>query len=103
MVRELGCKSPTQIMYTHPRPGDKESESIWAVNEDVAHPDGQSWVSIATRLPQRHMLATMVERLHSALAARDLAAALDELRRIVPEYRPSAMVLALAAKSELSV
>jgi len=103
MVRELGGGRPAQILYTHPRPGDKEAERMWAGNESAVQADGQSLVSIAARLHEKHAWAAALDRLHAAVAARELPAALDELRYLAPGYRPSATVLALASRSELRV
>jgi len=95
------------IEFTHPRPGDKETEQLWSPN-DAPHPAGPdpslaALVSIQSARLAPSQLAAGLADLRTALNAGDLSAALTHLRALVPDYTPSPSVLDLARQTSPQV
>lgn len=102
MSGELAPGREIPIDFTHPRPGDKESESLWSCAESVQSRGTHGALGplcIQSPLPSKGFLQSKLAALDSALDARDLHAALDLLRLLVPEYTPAPGLLALAKQS----
>jgi FlaA1/EpsC-like NDP-sugar epimerase len=101
MGRTLAPGQEISIEFTQPRAGDKEAEQLWSEIETTrsTHVGGCSSCELLSvgseSLPAGH-LAFELAQLHAAVDARDLPAALVQLRTLVPAYIPSAAVLALA-------
>ena len=92
MTRELAPGQVIPIQFTGLRAGDKETELLWAADEQ---PQPSTQASLLTI--HSNPSPPSLHRLRAALDARDVTAALDELQRLVPHYAPGAAVLALAA------
>lgn len=98
MACELRPDREIAIGFTGKRPGDKETEQLWSTTEEPSPPGLDGFVRVKTALPTPAQLATGLESLRRALAARDLAGALGDLHALVPDYSPSQAVLALVRK-----
>jgi len=85
------------IAFTTPRPGDKIREALWSVNERpiVDKSARRIWIHDQQAI-DRTLAARKLDRLQVAVEHRDLAQALDIVREMVPDYAPSATVIALA-------
>ncbi len=95
MAHALAPGRELPIHFTGLRPGDKLVERLWDVGES-ASPAAEGLLSIRSKRPEAGDFANGVAALRGALQERDLAAALKQLRALVPGYRPSENVLALA-------
>jgi FlaA1/EpsC-like NDP-sugar epimerase len=84
--REIGLK------FSGVRVGDKESEELWGTAERSRATSCAGLVTIETE----KLKAAELEALRRAMETRDLIGALKSLRRLVPDYKPSEAVLALA-------
>lgn len=99
MARSLAPGREIPITFTPPRPGDKTTERFWSSPES-ARPSGiGGLLSIQSPLPGGADLRGALAVLQKALHARDLPAALAQLRALVPDYAPSPALLALAGRS----
>ena len=103
MTRALATGREISIEFTHPRPGDKETEQLWSEDDhtypassDASHP---AMISIQSPAHTSSQLAFELTHLHAAVDARNLAAALVHIQSLVPGYTPSASVLALARQA----
>jgi FlaA1/EpsC-like NDP-sugar epimerase len=98
MAHTLVPERSVELDFTSPRPGDKESELLWSATE-TAKPAGESGlVSIdCPALPEGQLEASLAA-LRTAVDTRDLAAALVHLCAMVPDYTPSAAVMALSGR-----
>ena len=84
--REIGLE------FSGVRAGDKESEELWGNAERSRATNCAGLVAIETE----GLKTAELEALRRAAETRDLIGALESLRRLVPDYRPSEAVLALA-------
>jgi FlaA1/EpsC-like NDP-sugar epimerase len=99
MARELAPGRELAIDITHPRPGDKECELLWAA-EDQTQPAGLgAMVAIEPAIPGGELEAGLA-RLRAALDTRNLGRALAYLQALVPDFTPSEAVMALARQSD---
>ncbi|MGO9491780.1 MAG: polysaccharide biosynthesis protein [Terracidiphilus sp.] len=97
MARELAPGSEIPIRFTGLRRGDKLTEQLWDNDEQACPATSCSGLlSIQPVRPEPAQFKSALTALHYALRERDLAAALGLLRALVPGYRPSEAVLALA-------
>lgn len=94
LARKLAPERDITIEFTHPRSGDKETEKLWGANE-TARPACAGLMAIDSPIADR--LDGALDALEAALEARDAAAALECLSKLVPEFTPSDAVRALAA------
>jgi FlaA1/EpsC-like NDP-sugar epimerase len=92
LIEQAGA-ADVEITYTRLRPGDKLQEQFVSGREAVmgAPVDGLEWVD-SPRVPESELARGLVE-LNSALGQTSLAAVLAVLKRLVPEYQPSAYLL----------
>jgi len=103
MARELAPGRAIPVEFTHPRPGDKEVEHLFSSTESAQPAMADGMLRIQS-VPFNHdQFQSTLAALHSALDARDLAAALVGLRALVPDYAPSPTVLALSARTSQRV
>jgi O-antigen biosynthesis protein WbqV len=103
MACELAPGRDIAIEFTKPRPGDKETELLWSAGDQTLPAGGSGLVSIKAELHSRQQLDAGLAGLRAALDARDLADALAALRALVPDYTPSAAVLALSRQNSPQV
>jgi FlaA1/EpsC-like NDP-sugar epimerase len=103
MARTLAPGRDVSIVFTCPRAGDKESERLWSSTETASSAATRGLCLIESRALDPRALEQMLGALRAALEARDLAAALDLLRALVPDYTPSATVRDLAAAASTKV
>jgi FlaA1/EpsC-like NDP-sugar epimerase len=103
MAAALAPDREIAIDFTGLRPGEKESELFWP-DCNPAHPASQGdLVSIQTAQFSEPSLNSSLASLRAALDARDLPAALTQLRELVPDYTPSQAVLALSRQNSARV
>jgi O-antigen biosynthesis protein WbqV len=101
MARVLAPDREIPIEFTEPRPGDKELEKLWSSSETVVPAAAPPLLSIDSPLKSGAGLDRELDTLERALRARDLPAAIASLRSLVPDFTPSAALLALAQQSPL--
>ncbi len=99
MAAKLAPGRTIPIRFTRSRPGDKEVERLWSSSEGAQPAAMSGLLSIQSPFVGNGQLHSALAALRAALDARDLAAALDPLRALVPDYAPSPAVVALAAHS----
>ena len=99
MARELAPHAAIPIDLTGPRAGDKENEQFWSDTELARPAKTTSMISIESPLPASDKLRSELAHLHAALGARDVAAALNHLQTLVPDYTPSPALLSLAGQN----
>jgi len=99
MAANLAPGHTIPIDFTRLRPGDKEAELLWSSTESVHPAAMDGLLCIESPLLARGHLHSALAALRTALDARDMPAALDTLRALVPEYAPSQAVQSLAATS----
>lgn len=99
MACTLAPDRETRIDFSSLRPGDKESELLWSTAEHVRPAMMQSLLSIHSPQPNQIDLRNASCSLRAAVDTRDVAASLEFLRNLVPDYTPSSVILSLAATS----
>jgi FlaA1/EpsC-like NDP-sugar epimerase len=107
LAETLAPERDILVDFTGMRAGDKDTEVLWEA-ADRTHPSGRefgadSLLYVETASLTAEQLGTGLANLRAAVEAWDLSAALNHLRWLVPDYRPSAAVEALAAESVLPV
>ena len=98
MALELAPDRDVPIEFTHLRPGDKETEQLWSGHERPRPAHCSALLSIESASLADSTLHTGLARLRAALDVRDLSAALDHMRALVPDYSPSQAILNLAGQ-----
>jgi FlaA1/EpsC-like NDP-sugar epimerase len=93
MARKLAPNRTISIDFTHPRPGDKETERLWSATETARPAHDRGLLMVQSPVLPDGQLQTELTALRSALDVRDLPAALAQLRIMVPDYTPSQAVL----------
>jgi FlaA1/EpsC-like NDP-sugar epimerase len=93
---ELAPGRVIELVFTVPRNGDKESEKLWSANERAERGEVTGLLSIRSQQSGGHELGRGLASLRAAVETRDLAAALAAVQLLVPEFRPSARLLARA-------
>jgi O-antigen biosynthesis protein WbqV len=96
MARALAPGREIAVQFTGLRPGDKVAELLWDPSE-IARPDtGTPLVRIESSPSSPMQFDAEISALRAAVNNRDLAAALAQLRGLVPGFHPSKTVLAVA-------
>jgi FlaA1/EpsC-like NDP-sugar epimerase len=96
MAHQLAPGRAISLRFTGLRPGDKLTERLWS-GSDTVHPVNiGNLVSIQSNRLTQARLESGLAALHAAVEERDLGGALNQLRSLVPDFRPSQAVLALA-------
>jgi len=99
MARVLAPEREVSIEFTEPRPGDKELEKLWSPDETALAATAPGILSIRSHLKIGAAFDRELDALERATRARDLPSALACLRSLVPDFTPSAALLALARRS----
>jgi len=99
MARTLGPDRDAPIHFTGLRPGDKLEERLWGASERAESASAGGLIRVQSARPDLERFARHLAALCAALRVSDLFAALADLSALVPEYRPSPNVLALAQAS----
>lgn len=105
MAEKLAPGRNIPIDFTGVRPGDKDTERLWAAS-DATRPSIENFgqgamVYVDAPALSTEQIGAGLANLHSALDAYDLSAALAHLRWLVPDYRPSLAVQELAGQNSL--
>jgi FlaA1/EpsC-like NDP-sugar epimerase len=98
MARALALGGDLPVRFTGLRPGDKLVERLWDDDEPTS-PAKDDLLFIRPIHPEPGDFARGLAVLRSAARERDLGTALTQLGMLVPGFRPSKTVLALAQKS----
>jgi FlaA1/EpsC-like NDP-sugar epimerase len=98
LIQEAGLQPGDEIpiVMTGLRPGDKMAEQIVSDRESVEPADNDRLRLIKTPQPSDQQFDFAMAAMKESAARRDLAGVLEQLCRLVPEYRPSEVVLASA-------
>ena len=98
LIKEAGLQPghDIPIVMTGLRPGDKMAEQIVSDHESLDPADNGKLRLIKTPQPSHEQFDTAMAALQESAARRDVAGLLEQLCRLVPEYRPSEVVLASA-------
>ena len=96
IARSLAPGRNFEIDFTSPRPGDKESERLWSAAETPRPASQDGLLSIHSPALRTTTLDSGLTALRSAVESRHLAAALSHLTALVPDYKPSSLLLSLA-------
>lgn len=97
MIREASLESPRdiQIVFTGLRPGDKLEEELVSAHERLEPTAIDNLQVVKQFHAGREGLDAALSRISDYVHTRNLAGLLDELARLVPEYKPSDTVLDL--------
>ncbi len=98
MAGELAPGMSPEIDFIGMRPGDKETERFWSPLEAPRPAATPGMLTIKTPMPPTRELHSALDRLREAVDVRDLGAAIELLRTLVPDYTPSETVRALAGQ-----
>jgi FlaA1/EpsC-like NDP-sugar epimerase len=98
LIKEAGLQPGDEIpiVMTGLRPGDKMAEQIVSDRESVDLVDGGKLRLIKTPQPSAEEFDLAMAAMKEGADRRDVASVLEQLCRLVPEYRPSEVVLASA-------
>jgi len=96
MAAALAPKSAVDIDFTQPRPGEKDPDHFWSSTETPRPASQRGLLAMQFADIDRAALESGLQALSAAVDARDLGAALALLCELVPEYAPSASVLAMS-------
>ncbi len=104
LIQEAGYQPGNEIpiVMTGLRPGDKMAEQFVSDRESVDPTDNGRLRLIKTPQPSHQEFDTAMAALKESAARRDVPAVLEQLCRLVPEYRPSEVVLASARAAQPS-
>jgi FlaA1/EpsC-like NDP-sugar epimerase len=91
-----------QIVYSGSRAGEKLFEELYAADEDLAPTQHRQIRALTGRLPSGCQLRDGLRALRQATEARDAASVVMCLKRLIPEYNPSAGVLDQAFRPQAS-
>src|SRR5208283_2829348 len=98
MIKEAGFKGGSEmaIVMTGLRPGDKMHEEFVSEFEEVDATGNAMLHLIKTSQPAQEEFDSQMTDLKDKVGRRDLAGVLGQICRLVPEYRPSELVLEAA-------
>jgi FlaA1/EpsC-like NDP-sugar epimerase len=104
MIQEAGYDNGSEIpiVMTGLRPGDKMSEEFVSESEEVDASGTAELRLIKTAQPPQDKFDSLIRDLEDKLGRRDLAAVLECLCRLVPEYRPSELILEAVKQQQSS-
>jgi FlaA1/EpsC-like NDP-sugar epimerase len=104
LITEAGLQpeSDIPIVMTGLRPGDKMAEQIVADHESVDPAENAKLRLVKTPQPSPEEFDAAIAALQESAKRRDVAGVLEQLRRLVPEYRPSDLLLASARATQPS-
>lgn len=87
------------VIFTGLRPGDKMEEELVSRDETTEEIPGCTLRSVRTSAQSREALEASMTQMIESARQRDLAAVLEALCKIVPEYKPSESLLGLVNRS----
>lgn len=101
LAQHLMANGRVPIVYTQLRPGDKMCEALLSEREEyVGHADsGQSLRAVKSPCLPATVLDEILRGLQQACQERSLAQLLTVVLRAVPEYQPSALILAAGGET----
>jgi|SRR5579859_275931 len=104
MIQEAGFEHGREmpIVMTGLRPGDKMSEEFVSRYEEVDATGTAKLRLIKAPQPDHEEFDSQMKGLEEKAGRRDLVGVLESLRRLVPEYRPSELVLEAAKQQQSS-
>jgi FlaA1/EpsC-like NDP-sugar epimerase len=104
MIREAGFDGEREmaIVMTGLRPGDKMREEFISESEEAEASDNAMLRLIKTPQPVQEEFDSLMRDLKDKTRRRDLAGVLENICRLVPEFRPSEMVLEAAKQQQSS-
>lgn len=104
LIQEAGYQPGHEIpiVMTGLRPGDKMAEQFVSDSESLDPADHGRLRLLKTPQPSHQEFDTAMAALQESAARRDVAGVLELLCRLVPEYRPSEVVLASARAAQPS-
>lgn len=103
MARTLAPDCETRIDFASLRPGDKESELLYSSTEEASPSTIDGLLSIHSPRLSDAELHNALRSLRAAVDARDLAAAVECVRALVPDYTPGSTLVSLATQSAARV
>ena len=98
MGKALASGREVRIEFTHLRAGEKLTELLWGEDENAMEDSARGTVRIEPETWRRESIEERLQTLTSSVERRDVGGAVAALRELVPDYRPSATVLAMAAR-----
>jgi O-antigen biosynthesis protein WbqV len=96
MADELAPGRKIELDFTALRPGDKDTELFWSAGDRTRTASPEALVSIDSTLLTQEQLGVGLAHLRAALEIRNLGSSIQHLCGLVPDYKPSSTVLALA-------
>lgn len=100
MARALAPDRNIPVRFTHLRAGDKESEALHSPLETAHPPHANGLVPVVSPSLPANELRELLEHLKLASRSRELTSAISILRRLVPDYTPSAALENLQTRYE---
>ncbi len=98
MAQALAPGRAIAVEFTGLRPGDKEAEQFRSATDSVQPASSPNLLRIEVQPDSSRDLHRALAELRAAADARDLHATLAQMRRLVPDYTPGALLLALAGE-----
>jgi FlaA1/EpsC-like NDP-sugar epimerase len=90
------------VQFTGMRPGDKLREEFLNETEESETTEDHRLLRVRNTKAGDDLFDAAIKRLDAAVASRDLRKAMETLRQIVPEYRPSAVVMEIVQESSVT-
>jgi FlaA1/EpsC-like NDP-sugar epimerase len=90
------------VQFTGMRPGDKMREEFLNEAEVSESTEDDRLLRVRHTKIDDDAFDAAIRRLDEAVASRDLRKAMETLRQIVPEYRPSAVVMEIVQESSVT-
>lgn len=102
LVRASGAVPGREIpiVFTRLRPGDKMTEYLIGAGERKRRGSGEALFEIETALFPEAEIRQWMSRIETLVAQADVYGMIGALCKMVPEYRPSAEVIALATRTK---
>ncbi len=93
LLNQPGGGDDVPIVHTSLRPGDKMEEVLLSSRESYAGTSSGCLRGMESPVPRPEELASAFSDMKQAVLHRDLPCLLQAVLRVVPEYRPSALLL----------